>query len=129
MTTAGTRVLVIEDNADASAALVALLEIEGYTVAAAPDGPTGIEIARTTRPAIALVDIGLPGIDGYEVARRIRALGEPQPFLVALTGYSSPEDRQRALDAGFDTHLVKPVDPNDLTALLSRGTPDRESRG
>jgi CheY-like chemotaxis protein len=125
----GARVLLVEDNADARAALVALLELEGYLVEAAADGAAGVEIVRTLRPDVALVDIGLPGIDGYEVARRIRALGPPQPFLVALTGYSRPEDRQRTTDAGFDAHLVKPVDPNDLTALLSRGIPGPGSRG
>ena len=126
---AGARVLVIEDNEDARAALAALLEIEGYVVDAAPEGASGVELVRTNRPDVALVDIGLPGIDGYEVARRIRALGPPQPFLVALTGYGRPEDRQRAIEAGFDTHLVKPVDPSDLAALLTRGIPGRESRG
>ncbi|MBI1734632.1 MAG: response regulator [Candidatus Rokubacteria bacterium] len=126
---AGARVLVIEDNEDARAALSALLEIEGFVVDAAPEGTAGIEIVRANRPDVALVDIGLPGIDGYEVARRIRALGSPQPFLVALTGYGRPEDRQRATEAGFDAHLVKPVDPTDLAALLTRGIPGRESRG
>lgn len=126
---AGARVLVIEDNDDARAALAALLEIEGYVVDAAPEGTSGIELVRTNRPDVALVDIGLPGIDGYEVARRIRGLGSPQPYLVALTGYGRPEDRQRATEAGFDAHLVKPVDPTDLAALLSRGIPGRESRG
>ena len=125
----GARVLVIEDNEDARAALAALLEIEGYVVDSAPEGASGVELVRANRPDVALVDIGLPGIDGYEVARRIRALGAPQPFLIALTGYGRPEDRQRALDAGFDTHLVKPVDPTDLANLLSRGIPGRESRG
>jgi CheY-like chemotaxis protein len=125
----GTRVLVIEDNADARAALATLLEIEGYVVEEAADGAAGIEIVRAKRPSVALIDIGLPGMDGYEVARSVRALGAPQPFLVALTGYSRPEDRQRAMDAGFDTHLVKPVDPTDLAALLSREIPGRGSRG
>jgi two-component system, sensor histidine kinase len=118
-------VLVIEDNDDARAALVALLELEGYVVEDAAEGQQGIEIVRAKHPDIALVDIGLPGIDGYEVGRRIRALPGPAIYLVALTGYGQPEDRQRTVDAGFDAHLVKPVDPSDLTALISRGTPDR----
>ncbi|MBI2203071.1 MAG: response regulator [Candidatus Rokubacteria bacterium] len=113
-------ILLVEDNDDARAALSALLELEGYVVVGAADGAAAIEAFRTKKPDIALVDIGLPGIDGYEVARQIRALGPPQPFLVALTGYGRPEDRQRAAEAGFDTHLVKPVDPTDLTAVLSR---------
>ena len=122
-------VLLIEDNADARAALAALLELEGCVVETAADGQSGIEIVRAKRPDVALVDIGLPGIDGYEVAQRIRGLGAPQPFMVALTGYSRPEDRKRAADAGFDTHLVKPVDPTALAQLVSRGTPDPGSRG
>lgn len=113
-------ILLVEDNDDARAALSALLELEGYVVVGAADGAAAIEAFRTKKPDIALVDIGLPGIDGYEVARQIRALGPPQPFLIALTGYSRPEDRQRAAEAGFDTHLVKPVDPTDLTAVLGR---------
>lgn len=113
-------ILLVEDNDDARAALAALLELEGYVVEGAADGTAGIAVFRAKKPDIALIDIGLPGIDGYEVARQIRALGPPQPFLVALTGYSRPEDRQRAAEAGFDTHLVKPVDPTQLTAVLSR---------
>ena len=112
------RVLLIEDNADARAALGALLELEGYVVESAADGAAGVEIVRTKRPTVALIDIGLPGIDGYEVARRIRDLGPPQPHLVALTGYSRPEDRERASQAGFDAHLVKPIDPTALAALV-----------
>jgi CheY-like chemotaxis protein len=122
-------VLLIEDNADARMAVAALLELEGCVVETAADGVAGIEIVRTKRPDVALVDIGLPGIDGYEVARRIRELGPPQPFMVALTGYSRPEDRDRASEAGFDTHLVKPVDPEALATLVSRGTPGPGSRG
>jgi CheY-like chemotaxis protein len=122
-------VLVIEDNDDARAALAALLELEGFVVEGAADGHHGIEIASAKRPDIALIDIGLPGIDGYEVARRMRVLLGTRIFLVALTGYGQPEDRQRTVEAGFDAHLVKPVDPADLTTLLTRGTPDRGSRG
>ena len=122
-------VLLIEDNDDARDAVAALLELEGCVVETAADGVAGIEIARTKRPDVALIDIGLPGIDGYEVARRIRELGAPRPYLVALTGYSRQEDRDRATEAGFDTHLVKPVDPGALATLVTRGTPDRESRG
>jgi CheY-like chemotaxis protein len=112
-------VLVIEDNHDAREALVALLELEGYVVAGAEDGPRGIELARAKCPDVVLVDIGLPGLDGYEVARHIRSLDGPRLSLVALTGYGEPEDKKRALEAGFDAHLVKPVDPAALTDLLS----------
>jgi two-component system, sensor histidine kinase len=123
-------VLLIEDNADAREALRVLLELDGYDVEVAADGPQGIEVARAKTPAVALVDIGLPGIDGYEVARRLRALPGPRSFLVALTGYSDPDDRRRAEEAGFDAHVVKPVDPDELTRLLARlGVPGPGSRG
>jgi CheY-like chemotaxis protein len=125
-----TRVLVIEDNADARDALRALLELDGHVVEAAADGLEGLDLARTKAPTVALVDIGLPGVDGYEVARRMRLLPGPPPVMIALTGYSEPEDRQRAKDAGFDAHLVKPVDPDDLSRLLARlETRDPGSRG
>lgn len=123
-------ILLIEDNADAREALRVLLELEGYDVEAAADGSQGLEIARAKAPAVALIDIGLPGIDGYEVARRLRALSGPRSSLVALTGYSDPEDRRRAEDAGFDAHVVKPVDPEALTRLLARlGVPHPGSPG
>jgi CheY-like chemotaxis protein len=112
-------ILLIEDHDDAREAMRALLELEGHAVEAAADGIHGIELARQKNPDVALIDIGLPGMDGYEVARRIRALGGPRPFLVALTGYGQPEDRQQAAEAGFDAHLVKPVDPPDLTRVLA----------
>ncbi len=120
-------VLVIEDNDDARAALVALLELEGYVVDGAADGTKGIEMVRAKSPDAVLVDIGLPGLDGYEVAKRLQTL-DRRPFLVALTGYGQPEDRARAQQAGFDAHLVKPVDPTELSALLSREIPGRGSR-
>ena len=123
-------VLLIEDNADAREALRVLLELDGYDVEAAADGPQGLEIAQAKAPTVALIDIGLPGIDGYEVARRLRALSGPGAFLVALTGYSDPDDRRRAEEAGFDAHVVKPVDPDELTRLLARrGIPGPGSRG
>jgi CheY-like chemotaxis protein len=123
-------VLLIEDNVDARDALRVLLQLEGYDVEAAGDGPQGLEIARAKTPAVALIDIGLPGMDGYEVARRLRALAGSRSFLVALTGYSDPDDRRRAEEAGFDAHVVKPVDPDELTRLLARlGVPGPGSRG
>ncbi|HZF02841.1 MAG TPA: response regulator [Patescibacteria group bacterium] len=115
-----TRILLIEDNADAREALRALLELDGYEVHAAADGIEGLDLARTKAPEVALVDIGLPGFDGYEVARRMKALPAPPSVMIALTGYSEPEDRQRATEAGFAAHLVKPVDPDGLSRLLAR---------
>jgi two-component system, sensor histidine kinase len=124
------QILLVEDNADARDALRALLELDGYEVHAAADGTEGLDLARTKRPDVALIDIGLPGFDGYEVARRMKLLAAQPRFMVALTGYSEPEDRQRAKDAGFDAHLVKPVDPDDLSRLLtSLGIPGPGSRG
>jgi CheY-like chemotaxis protein len=123
-------VLLIEDNTDARDALRVLLELDGYDVEAAADGPQGLELARAKAPAVALIDIGLPGMDGYEVARKLRALPGPRAYLVALTGYSDPDDRRRAEEAGFDAHVVKPVDPDELTRLLARlGVPGPGSRG
>jgi CheY-like chemotaxis protein/two-component sensor histidine kinase len=114
------RVLVVEDNADAAEMLRMLLETHGHTVAVAPDGPRGVEMLGTFAPDIALVDIGLPGFDGYEVARRARAGTNTRGIpLVAITGYGQPTDRARALAAGFDRHMTKPVDPAALEALVS----------
>jgi CheY-like chemotaxis protein len=114
-----TRILLIEDNADAREALRALLELDGYEVHAAADGTEGLDLARTKQPEVALIDIGLPGFDGYEVARRMKALAASPPVMIALTGYSEPDDRERGRAAGFAAHLVKPVDPDDLTRLLT----------
>ena len=111
-------ILLVEDNSDAQLALKDLMEIWGHRVITASDGIAGVQQALTHRPEIALVDIGLPQIDGYEVARRIReALGK-HIHLVALTGYGSGEQRAKALAAGFDLHLVKPVEPARLERLL-----------
>lgn len=127
---AGRSILIVEDNADARDALSVLLELEGHVVAAAGEGHQALELVRAKDPDIALVDIGLPGIDGYEVARRVRALDGRRPVLIALTGYGQPEDRRRASEAGFDGLLVKPVDPTALTTLLATlEIPGRGSRG
>ena len=113
-------VLLVEDSADAREILRMILELSGYLVTCAEDGPGGVAAALRCRPGAALVDIGLPGYDGYEVARRIRAAPEgASVLLVALTGYGQPADRRRAEEAGFDLHFVKPVDPSRLIALLA----------
>ena len=126
----GRSILIIEDNVDARDALRVLLELDGHAVEAAGEGQEALELARTKDPDIALVDIGLPGIDGYEVARRVRARDPRRPVLIALTGYGQPEDRRRATEAGFDEMLVKPVDPTALAELLATlEIPDRGSRG
>ena len=115
------RVLVVEDNADAAEGLRMLLELAGHEVLVAHDGAAALEKARNEEPDLMLVDIGLPGIDGYEVARRIRR--EPSLrhlVLIALTGYGREADRTHALTAGFDHHIVKPVDPDGLMLLIAR---------
>lgn len=113
------RVLLVEDNEEGREALVELLRIWGCEVMPAATGEDGVEHALDRRPRLGLIDIGLPDIDGYEVARRIRdGLEGDRCHLVALTGYGQPEDRRRALEAGFDEHMVKPVDPKRLTELL-----------
>jgi CheY-like chemotaxis protein len=106
------RVLMIEDYADARDSLRALLELSGHEVREAADGPTGVELALRLQPDVVLIDIGLPGLDGYDVARRIRSAPHGHRIvLAAVTGYGQPEDRRRAAEAGFDA-FVKPVDPD-----------------
>ena len=118
---AARRILVIEDNPDARESLVALLRECGHEVHAEADGESGVAAATAWTPDVALVDIGLPGIDGYEVARRLRARsGSPSLLLIALTGYGSAEDQRRSLAAGFDAHLIKPLDLPMLDGLLAR---------
>jgi CheY-like chemotaxis protein len=98
-----------------------MLELEGHRVRVAEEGAAALETVRAALPEIALIDIGLPGMDGYELARQIRALAGDKPlYLVAVTGYGLPEDRRRTREAGFDLHLVKPVDPAALAAVLAR---------
>jgi signal transduction histidine kinase len=115
-------ILVIEDHEDARDSLASLLEGMGHRVQVAPDGASGLDKALAMSPDVALVDVGLPELDGYEVARRIRgaARGGRRPYLVALTGYGLAEDRARAFEAGFDAHLVKPVDPVTLATIIEK---------
>jgi PAS domain S-box-containing protein len=115
------RVLVVEDNADSAEWLARLLTLWGYEAQIAYDGPTALERWRTDQPEVVLLDIGLPGMNGYQVARRVRELSGPhRPFLLALTGYGQQEDHRRSRESGFDHHLVKPVDPEELKQLLAR---------
>ena len=112
-------ILIVEDNADNRESLQELLEEQGHLVEVAIDGEEGLERAISTNPDVALVDVGLPRLDGYEVARRIREASGSRMFLVALTGYGQPEDRMRAAAAGFDVHLTKPINFNLLDQILS----------
>ena len=119
------RMLIVDDNVDATQMLVMLFEAAGYPVQAAFDGPGAIAAFERHRPEIVLCDIGLPGFSGYEVAERIRHDADPDqraPLLIAITGYDSPADRAKALASGFDHHLAKPVDFEQLVALLSHAS-------
>lgn len=119
--TAGARVLLVEDNEDAATLLAQLLGFSGHAVRVAHLGATALALATQEMPDIVLLDIGLPDHDGYEVCRRLRALpGGAQPIVVALTGWGADHERDRALQAGCDAHLTKPVAPDTLLALLDR---------
>ena len=118
-------VLLIEDNDDGREMMATMLEAWDYPVLQAADGLSGVELARTRTPQVALIDIGLPGIDGYEVARRLRQLDATSNIkMIALTGYGLAEDQKRVLEAGFDLHLVKPVDMGALLDVLAGSAAD-----
>ena len=113
------RILIVDDNVDSAESLAMLLELTGHIARTAHDGPAALETALAFRPRVVLLDIGLPRMDGYEVARRLRQ--DPAyagMTVIAMTGYGQEEDRRRSKEAGFDRHLVKPVDPDELQDLL-----------
>jgi CheY-like chemotaxis protein len=116
------KVLVVEDNEDARTMMRLLLEAAGHEVRVAADGVEGLQAALDERPDVALVDIGLPRMDGYEVARRIHEAfsAAARPLLVAITGYGLPADKRRAMAAGFDVHLVKPIDYSALEGVFAK---------
>ncbi len=117
------RVLVVEDNRDAADSLVMLLEVFGYDVTVAYTGPSGVEAAAAWGPDAVVCDIGLPGLDGYGVARALRRNpATAKAHLIAVTGYGGDEDRRLSREAGFDAHLTKPADPTALQELLSVGS-------
>ncbi len=114
------RILVADDHADGRDALKLLLEHEGYTVAVAPDGPSALELTESFQPDIAILDIGMPGLNGYEVAGRLRGSGSHGALvLIALSGWGQRQDKIRAAEAGFDHHFTKPVDWTQLLSTLS----------
>jgi PAS domain S-box-containing protein len=130
------RILVVDDNVDAAESLAVLLRMEGHEVLVAHDGPEALVAAEGQPPEIAILDLGMPGMDGFEVARRLRALAESNGMLMlALTGWGQEQDRYRCFEAGFDGHLPKPVEWEDLRQFLahpkllrhplSDGTPDK----
>jgi two-component system CheB/CheR fusion protein len=122
------RILVVDDNVDAAESLTALLRVWGHDVQMVHDGPAALEVAPTFVPALIFLDVGMPGMDGYEVARRLRRMPVlEQALLIALTGFGGDQDRRRAEQAGFDRHVTKPVDPAALRTVIADR--DEASRG
>jgi len=113
------RVLVVDDSPDAAESLAKLLRLAGHEVLVAHDGQRALELAAADRPTVMLLDIGLPGMDGYEVCRRMRQQGFADARIIAVTGYGQDRDRQRSREAGFDSHAIKPVDPSELMKLVT----------
>jgi CheY-like chemotaxis protein len=116
-------VLVVDDNVDAALMLAALVKQFGHEVLTVHDGPQALRVAETFRPDVILLDIGMPGMNGFEVARSLREKGiTPAPRIVAVTGWGKAEDHERSREAGFDMHLVKPVEVSQIQqALLING--------
>ena len=114
------RVLVVDDNEDLARGLARLLEFHGHQVQVAHDGPAGVEIAKQWQPEFVLLDIGLPGMDGYQVTAALRQDVQTKgAVIVAISGYGEDEDRLRSMEAGFDHHLVKPINPSELQQILA----------
>ena len=114
------RILVVDDHRDAADTMADILELMGHEVKASYDGARAVEVAAGFRPHVVLLDIGMPRLDGYAVAARLRDQPETRStVLVALTGWGRGADKRRAMEAGFDHHLTKPVDPADLQKLLA----------
>jgi CheY-like chemotaxis protein len=112
--------MVVDDNVELALGLARLLKLLGHDVRIAHDGPTALDAARSFKPEIVLLDIGLPGLDGYQVAMQLRQEGCGRSArLIAITGYGHEEDRMRSREAGFDHHLVKPIEFRSLVTLLS----------
>lgn len=120
MTPPQARVLVVDDNEDAANSLATLLEVMGYEVRTAYDGPEAIEAADEFLPAVALLDIGLPRLSGYDIARHVREQRGKDVLLVAITGWGQEDDRRRAREAGFDHHFTKPADFEVLLELIGQ---------
>ena len=112
------RILVADDNRDAGETLAILLRLDGHEVHVATDGLEAVELFGRVKPDVAILDIGMPGLSGHEVARRIRAMGGAPVTLIALTGWGQRADKERAAESGFDHHFTKPVEPTVLSDLL-----------
>ena len=119
----GARVLVVDDDPDQAVGLAHVLELVGYTAKTAHDGPSSLEAARSFQPTAIVLDVGIPGMDGYEVARQLRKEHSGKHILlIAVTGHGTDDDHGRSREAGFDHHLVKPINLKNLIALLTQGT-------
>jgi CheY-like chemotaxis protein/two-component sensor histidine kinase len=121
------RILVVDDNRDVAGSMALLLQLGGHQVFTAHDGEEALEVAAKERPGVILLDIGLPGMDGYEVCRQLRSQVRSAAMIIAMTGYGQAEDRQRSMEAGFDAHQIKPVDHAELMKLLLK-TPAQAQR-
>jgi CheY-like chemotaxis protein len=120
----GRRVLVVDDNVDAAESTAAYLRLEGHEVKTVSDGNEALSSVRVFAPHVIVLDIGLPGLDGYAVARQLRERGDTShALLIAMTGYGQKDDKQRATEAGFDYHFVKPTDPRQIQAAIEQGRP------
>jgi DNA-binding response OmpR family regulator len=119
MTHTPLRVLIVDDNRDGADTLLLILRADGLDPRVAYDGESALRLAREFRPGVVLLDLGLPGLDGCEVARRLRQEGQDDALLVALTGWDEEEARLRTAEAGFDVHMVKPADLGQLQRLLA----------
>lgn len=117
----GLRVLILDDSEDSALSTALLLRLDGHEVRMVSDGAAALEVARDDWPDVVLLDIGLPNMDGWQVAQSIeRRPNDKRPLLIAVTGYSREDDRRRSTEAGIDLHLVKPVEPEHLRSLLNQ---------
>ncbi len=116
------RILIVDDNKDLATSLARLLKLLGHEVEVVFDGRKGIEAARTFHPRVLLLDLGLPFMDGFQVARTLREEGFHDLVIVAISGYGQEEDRQRSLEAGMDHHVTKPVDVKTIAELIARAS-------
>ena len=124
----GFRILVVDDNADSALSLAMMLSIMGHDTRTAHDGETAVTTAESFLPEVVLLDIGLPKLNGYEVAQRIRTSSwGSSMFLIAVTGWGQDEDRQRSAEVGLNVHMVKPVEPSALQKLLAGLRPDSKA--
>ena len=124
----GRRILVVDDNLDAAESTAAFLRLEGHEVKSVGDGNEALASVRVFAPHVIVLDIGLPGLDGYAVARQLRERGDTShTLLIAMTGYGQREDRERAMTAGFDYHFVKPTDPRLIQRAIEQGRKTPES--